>query len=203
MVLNHNNPKSRDEKLSILKFLIENNEEDFSIRQIALKRKINYKSAYEAVKKLEKERIIDIKRYGNISIIKFNYTFNESVFIVENKRKKDFLKNKNINVFYKRISEIKNPFFICLIFGSYAKGTERKGSDLDLCIITDNEKVKEEAGNIIDTTPLEIHLLEFTTMEFIKMLKTREFNVGAEIVKNKIILKGIELFYEMIKYVKQ
>jgi len=34
------------------------------------------------------------------------------------------------------------------------------------------------------------------------MLKTREFNVGREIVKNKIILKGTEQFYELIEHAK-
>lgn len=35
------------------------------------------------------------------------------------------------------------------------------------------------------------------------MLKSKEFNVGNEIVKNNIVLHGIENFYEMINHVKQ
>ncbi|RLE41118.1 hypothetical protein DRZ77_00005, partial [Candidatus Woesearchaeota archaeon] len=105
-------------------------------------------------------------------------------------------------VLYRRIKEIKNPFFICVVFGSYAKGTARKGSDLDLCVITNEEKVDREINTILDITPFEIHYLKFSSDEFIKMLKTTEFNVGKGIVKNKIILKGIEEFYELINYVK-
>lgn len=207
MVTNHNNIiKSNNgrvnEKLSILRFLIENSEEDYSIRKIALARRINYKSAYKVVKKLGKEGIVNVKKYGNASIVKFNYNFNESVFIVENQRKEDFLKNKDFKVLYKRIMEIKNPFFICLIFGSYAKGTARKGSDLDLCVITNEKEVKSEISAILDITPFDIHYLEFSSDDFIKMLKTTEFNVGREIVKNKIILKGIEEFYELIDHAK-
>ena len=37
------------EKIEILKLLIENKEETYSIRKIALQRKINYKSAYNAL----------------------------------------------------------------------------------------------------------------------------------------------------------
>ena len=203
MVSNHNVvTRMRDEKLNVLRLLIENPEKDYSIRQIALGRKINYKSAYEIIKKLEKEGVVDIKRYGNASIVKFNLKFNESVLIVENQRKNDFLKNKDFKVLYRRIKEIKNPFFICVVFGSYARGAARKGSDLDLCVITNEEEVRSEINTILGITPFDIHYLEFGSDEFIKMLRTREFNVGKEIVKNRIILKGVEQFYELIEYAK-
>ncbi len=192
----------KNEKLNILRLLIENPEKDYSIRQITLERKINYKSTYEIIKKLKEEGVVNVKKYGNTSIVKFNFKFNESVFIVENQRKKDFLKNKDFRVIYRRIKEIKNPFFICVVFGSYAKGTAKRGSDLDLCLITNEEKIKSELNMILDITPFNIHYLDFGCEEFIKMLKTTEFNVGKEIVKNKIILKGVEQFYELIEYAK-
>lgn len=55
MVRNHNiMVKSKNgqsnEKLNVLRLLIENPEKEYSIRKIALEKKINYKSAYEIVK---------------------------------------------------------------------------------------------------------------------------------------------------------
>ncbi len=190
------------EKLNILRLLIENPEKEFSIRQTALKRKINYKSAYNAIFKLKKENIVDVKKHGNTSIVKFNFNFNESVYLAESRRMKDFLKNKDFKILYRRLKEIKNPFFICVVFGSYAKGKAQKGSDLDLCVITNDKKVSSEIHTVLDITPFEIHYIEFTPEEFIEMLKTTEFNVGKEIVKNRVILKGIEDFYELMNYVK-
>jgi len=201
-IITKSNNKRDNGKLGVLRLLIENPEKDYSIRKIALERKINYRSAYEIVKKLEKEGVIDVKKYGNVSVVKFNNNFNESVFIAENQRKEDFLKNKDFKVLYRRVREIKNPFFICVVFGSYAKGTARKGSDLDLCVISNEKEVYEAISTILDITPFEIHYLRFSSEEFIKMLKTREFNVGREIVKNKVILKGIEEFYELINHAK-
>ena len=138
-IITKSNNKRDNGKLGVLRLLIENPEKDYSIRKIALERKINYRSAYEIVKKLEKEGVIDVKKYGNVSVVKFNNNFNESVFIAENQRKEDFLKNKDFKVLYRRVREIKNPFFICVVFGSYAKGTARKGSDLDLWIKIDKD----------------------------------------------------------------
>ncbi|MCX6707429.1 MAG: nucleotidyltransferase domain-containing protein, partial [Candidatus Woesearchaeota archaeon] len=86
-------------------------------------------------------------------------------------------------------------------FGSYAKGTQTKQSDMDLCVITDNEETKQKAEQIIRNVPFNIHFLCFTTKEFINMLSTTELNVGKEIVKDNIILKGAEGFYEMVNYV--
>ncbi len=194
MVKNHKN-----EKIAILRLLIKNAEKDYSIRQLAIQRKINYKSAYEAVMKLNEEGVIDINKQGNNSRVSFNFSFNESVFIAEKEKKEDFLNNKDFKVLYKRINEIENPFFICLVFGSYAKGTAQKGSDLDICTITNEQEVIKEINTIFDITPFEVHSLEFSSKEFNKMLKSKDYNIGRAIVKNKVILKNIEAFYELIK----
>ncbi|MEM3374051.1 MAG: nucleotidyltransferase domain-containing protein [Candidatus Woesearchaeota archaeon] len=214
MVLSNNKKESKiinlkktdfkEEYLNILRILIENSDKVYSIRKLSLQRNINYKSAYYVILKLKEYNIIDLEKQGNTSFVKFNFNFHDSVFLVENQRKKDFLKNDDFNVLYNRISQnIKNPFFILLVFGSYAKGTQTKNSDLDLCLITDNENIKKEINLIIETIPYEIHFLDFTTNEFLKMLKTTDFNISKEIVNNKIILNGIELFYNLINRYKK
>ncbi|HDP73892.1 MAG TPA: hypothetical protein ENN46_02970 [Candidatus Woesearchaeota archaeon] len=203
MVENHKGVwELKYEKLHILKLLIENPDESFSIRQIALKRKINYKSAYQAILKLQAEGAVEINKLGNTCLVSFSYKFNDSVFIVEYGRRLDLLKKGDIKVLYRRIKEITSPFFICIVFGSYSKGTSRKGSDLDLCVIADDEKLEKEIGKILEITPLETHFLAFTHEEFLEMIKAQGFNVGKEILKNKVILKGIEQFYELAGHPK-
>ncbi|MBI4016521.1 MAG: nucleotidyltransferase domain-containing protein [Candidatus Aenigmarchaeota archaeon] len=90
-----------------------------------------------------------------------------------------------------------------ILFGSCASKTSQKGSDIDLCLITDNEKISKEVQSIVGITPLNIQLQDFSSQEFLVMLKSKEFNVGNEIVKNNIVLYGIEAFYEMVNNVKQ
>jgi len=186
--------------LKILRFFMDNKEESFSIRFIAKKLGLNYRIAFEEIKKLEKERIIFIKKLGNSNQCAFKYALNEKVFIAENSKKMDFLKNKALNVMYGRIMEIQNPFFIFLVFGSYAKGTQTKQSDIDLCLITDNPETEKKMQQVIRLIPFKTHLMNFTTNEFIAMIKTKEQNVGKEILKNNIIIKGIESFYELVNY---
>ncbi len=183
-----------NEKLDILKLLIENKESEFSIRQIALKRKVNYKSAYNAVFKLKEEGIVDLISHGNTTICKFNQNFNDSVSIVEHARIMEFLKNKDFKVIHKRVSEI-NSQFILLLFGSYAKKSQTKHSDIDFLLISENP---EQVNRQLNLIPLNIHLTHIKYADFIAMLKSKEFTVVSEALKYNLIFFGIEDYYRMI-----
>ena len=183
-----------NEKLNILRLLIEH-QEPISIRQIALKRNINYKSAYNAVQKLSKEGIITINSLGNTSLCSFNHKFNESVFIVEHARLQELLKNKNFKVIQDDLKSI-NSQFIILLFGSYAKKNQTKNSDIDFLVITNNPK---EVQNELNLIPLKIHITAITYADFQVMLKSKEFTVVSEAIKKNIILFGIEDYYRLIQ----
>ncbi len=184
-----------NEKSAILRLLIENQGTEYSIRQISQIRKINYKSAYYNIKKLEKERIITVKKQGNISLCSFNGKFNESVYRVEHLRRDILLKNKNFRVLYNRISKI-NKQFILILFGSHVKGKKNRHSDIDLLLISDDPK---KIQNELDLIPLNIHLTHMNYEDFMSMLKSKELTVVSEAIKKNIILLGIEDFYRLIE----
>ena len=184
-----------NEKLNILKFLIENQETPFSIRKISQLRKVNYKSAYYALKKLEKEGVVILKHSGNTTLCSFNRTFNDSVFSVEYERRRELFRNKNLLVMYNDLRKVKTPF-IALLFGSYAKGTQNKQSDIDLLVITEDFKPIEA---VLSRFPLNIHTTHVRYKDFIEMLKSREFTVVSEAIKRNIILIGIEEYYRMVE----
>lgn len=190
-------------KQKILRFFIENNTDSFSIRSISKKLKINYRIVFEEIEKLKEQGLIEIKKLGNCNLCKFAFKYNEKIFETENLRKEELLENKDLWVIYNRFKDINSPFFILVVFGSYAKGTQTKHSDIDMCIITDNDKILKKAEQIMRLLPFDIHLLDFTSEQFTEMLKTTELNVGKEIIKNNILLYGAENFYEMINYAKQ
>ena len=183
-----------NEKLNILRLLIENQEKAFSIRQIGIFRDINYKSAYQNLKGLEKEKVVILKKQGNSTMCSFNQKFNISVFEVEYTRLKELLKNKNFLVIYNDLLKI-NAQFILLLFGSYAKGSQTKHSDIDLLLITDDPKPIETK---IDLIPLKIHLTHITYESFRQMLNSKEFSVVSEAIKKNMILFGIEDYYRLV-----
>lgn len=190
-------------RLKVLVFLAENKGREFSIKEISEKLCINYRIAFEEIKALEKKGAIKLRKAAGANLCSFAYAFNELAFQAEEARKEALLNDKNIKVIYNRIKEIQDPFYVLLVFGSYAAKMQAKNSDIDLCIITDSTFIKNKAESIISQIPLRIHLLDFTKDEFLSMLKTIKPNVGHEILKNNVILKGVEEFYELVTYAGQ
>lgn len=186
-----------NETTEILKLLINNQEEILSIRKIALLRKINYKSAYNALKFLGKEGIADLKKAGNTTLCSFNGKFNELVFKAEYLRRKDLFAKKDFLVIYNSLAELKFPF-IMLLFGSYAKGTAAKHSDIDFLLISDEENIKK-VENEINLLPYNIHITSVKYENFIRMARSREFSAVSEAIKKNIILVGIEEYYRLLK----
>lgn len=189
--------------LKVLKLFVDNKDKTFTIQKAAEALKINYRIVYEEIIKLEQEGLIKITKQGNSKVCEFNYKYHSKIVEIEEIRKQELFKNKDIKLIYKRLKEVKTPFYCLVLFGSYASKTNKKSSDIDLCLIADDENIKKEVQSILSITPLNVHLQEFSSEHFLLMLKSKEFNVGNEIIKNNILLYGIEAFYGMVNNVKQ
>lgn len=171
-----------------------------SIRKIMKKiESKSYQRVYEAIQILIAKKILISEKLGNINLISLNFsreTFINFSYLDEQEG------NKIPN--YSRLLEIKEiSDYLILATGSYAKGNAKKNSDLDLVvIIPDKEKAVEIQKLIENATMLfvpEIHLYVFTKKDFVEMLKDKRENYGKEIIKNKVILKNAQIYYELIK----
>jgi predicted nucleotidyltransferase len=187
-------------KQKILRFLIENKDKTFSMREISMALKIDYKLVYINIKKLEKEKSIEAENLKSHNRCSFKDSFNEDVFIVESERKNDVLKKKEFKAIYDKLNSV-NKQFILLLFGSHAKGTVTKSSDIDLLLISNLEDAKT-IGEKLEVLPLKIHLTQITYESFIDMLKTKEQTVVSEAIKRNILLFGIADYYRLIQNAK-
>jgi len=188
---------SINSNIRILMFLIGNKEKKFTIKQISENTKINYRIAYEQIMKLEKEELVKVTPIGNSKMCEFTNTFNSHVYEAEYQRKEDLFKNKDFRVIHNQLSELNFPF-ILLLFGSYAKGTQTKNSDIDLLLISKDEEEKI-INNKLNLLPHNIHLTQVTYEAFIRMIKSKDFSVVSEAIKNNIILIGVEDYYKLLK----
>lgn len=156
-------------------------------RQLAKSLKMNQKTAANTLNGLEKEGILKYSTEGKNKyyfLNKHNPKVADVIKIIEIERK---------NRFIERYPELKELFYalekktdgMAIIFGSYANLTANKNSDLDVFI----------AGKISDTNDLE----EAYNIK-INVVKSSKENINKnnifikEIVKNHIILKGVEEF---------
>lgn len=180
--------------IKILKLLLSKKEGRFTIKKIAEALKINYRIAYEQVIVLEKEGLLNVTKTGNSKLCEFTGRFDQKVFQAEYSRRKDLFRNKDFLVIYKRLAELKFPF-IALVFGSYAKGTAGRHSDIDILTIGGDEKAIKKTISLL---PDKIHLTTLSYEDFIHMTKSKEFTVVSEASKNNIILIGIEEYYRLL-----
>ena len=77
---------------------------------------------------------------------------------------------------------------LILLFGSYAKGLEKKGSDVDVFIESKDMNIKKVVQDISNKISLKIGSFDVNNL------------VVKEIIKDHVILKGFEVFYEKIKF---
>ncbi len=181
----------------ILKLLIENKQK-WTILEIAHALRVDYKNTFNAIEGLYPNLIFKEKK-GNTNLIEIKLSSKIELFEVEIKRTLEFVgRNSDIKLIWEEIERVNYPFASVLLFGSFVKGVETKNSDIDICIISDNEeKVKKIVSNL-KILPYKIEVQYFTSDEFESMLNRKENNVAKEIIENNIILYGIESYYQLI-----
>jgi len=137
-------------------------------------------------KSLVKKNILDFKLQGRNKTFKLKRSIESLnyIYISEHyKLLKLFNKYPNLSIIAESISSKVNSNLI-IIFGSYAKLIAKKDSDIDIYIETTNRKVKAIAENV--NYKLSVKIGEFN----------KSSSLIKEIIKDHILLKGIEYFYE-------
>jgi len=175
--------EQKNYKLEIVSKLIEKN---FHARALAKELKTNHMAIVRKIKELFNENILDYKEEGKnkVYFIKDTSEARSYVLMAEYYKLNQLLKKypslRNIIQNIQKNKKIK----LALIFGSYAKSLAKKESDIDVYIETDNKKIKQE---------LEL----LNSKVSVKIGKYNEKSLLAkEILKNHVIIKGVEIFYE-------
>lgn len=193
----------------ILGFLLKAWDKKNTIREIARKLDKSYTLTYNNISDLEKKELVLSESVPPARIIRLNENAPEDMLIgLEFKRKQEFLaKCPWIRIMLKDVlTSIENPFFILLVFGSYAKSTNDEKSDLDMLAIVQDKKqishVKEIILEIYTKVKKSLNIVDIS--EFKEMLRnTEKFNIGTEAKKNHILLYGAEQYYNLIKICKR
>ena len=181
----------------ILKYFIETKTEK-TIRELSKEIKSDYKITHTAIKRLIEKNIISSKKVGKSILCGLNNNYNIQIYEVENQRKDELLKNKNLNQLYLEVmNKINSNFFIFLVFGSYANKRQTNKSDIDLIFISNEKNFEKRIGNILELLPIKTHFFVFSEEEFIRMKDSKELNVVKEVINNNIILHGTENYYKL------
>jgi len=164
-------------------------------RELEKKVDVSQKNIALTLEELEKEGILSSKTSGNrryFFLNKANLLFKKYLLLAEMQHSIEFLKqNPKINQIFERIGKGQ----IILVFGSYAKGIQKKESDLDLFIIgkLDEKEIKKTGRDY----NLDISIKKGSKSDFIGLLKKKNPLIE-EILENHILISGYEEFIRIV-----
>ena len=169
---------------------------------IAKNKNLNQKTVSNYLKKLESQNFLKSITEGKNKLYFLNLK-DEQIIInfisaAENARTINFYKKHPLikEVITKLLPNIKG---ILLIFGSYAKGKEKKDSDLDIFIVgsADQKRIRK----IADMYNLEVNAKQYPLAEFKKALEEKD-PLAEEVIKNHTIIRGAQEFVSYVVEIK-
>ncbi len=204
----------RETALKIVNLLRKELDKGFTIREISKRLKIGYVPAHNHISEMISERIIKAQKVGrakqcflNIENVKCRQLLMETDAI----NKEEILKKNNklkpvLESLITKISETSiSSIHSIILFGSYAKGTATKSSDIDvlfiICDIKDKatrENIERECSSYQYSHNIKISPLITDIPELKKMLGDKNMNVGKETREHGIPLYGSEIFWRLM-----
>lgn len=160
------------------------------VRGLARDLLTNQTTISRKVKELYEENILDYRQEGKNKVFFIKKTLEAKQYccIVEMCKLLEALKK------YPRLRRVvevikeDNRITLALLFGSYAKATANKHSDIDVYIDTTNRKIKQDLELIDSKLSVKIGRYD------------KDNPLIKEIEKNHIIIKGVEEYYEKSKF---
>lgn len=159
-----------------------------------------------ALKTFKEQGLVQAEMTGDVTTYSLHFENNATLSYLNilNDRevqKRKFPKGILLDI-QKKIS-VQTPFFILLIFGSYAKNKATEKSDVDIAVIVESENTRKEIIPSLETIKrreikrIDYHV--FTKNEFLEMLQAEYENVGKQIYKSSIIYYGFIPYCHLIR----
>ena len=190
-------------ELKIIDLLARNTERKFTINEIAKFLEEYYSFVHRIVNKLIKDSVVTKEKAGKSYLCSINL-YNEKTIILVNlskiEKKNDlYNSNKELKIiledFVKSAESLITPISIVL-FGSYAKGTATKESDIDILLISKTkvgiDKITKE---IYAKYGKEINPVIMTSEDF---KRQKDKSLIKEIIKDHYVLYGVEKFVNLV-----
>ncbi|MBT3464539.1 hypothetical protein HOD20_03220 [archaeon] len=162
-------------------------------RNISRRLNTNHMTINRKLNILQKNNFIDYNQEGKnkVYFLKKSIEAKNYVYMTES-----YKLIKKIDL-YPRLRKIINKIIeydkvsLAVLFGSYAKNTSSKNSDIDIYIETEDKPIKNYFEKIDSKLSIKIGTYD------------KNSNLIKEIENNHVIIKGIESYYEKNKFFEQ
>ncbi len=165
-------------------------------REAARELSMNQKTVANVLLRLEKENILRSKTEGRNKVYRLNLSNPALMHIlsmVEEENAVHFREESGLGRdFVDEILKSKSPLVI--IFGSYANGTQKKNSDVDILALSPFDA---DLSDIQKFYKIKASVKEYSEEEFKEALKSGDFLI-TEVLRKHVVLIGSDLFVKMV-----
>ena len=196
-------------KLKIVALFSKDLDRELTINQMKNELNRSYHLVYDNAINLIEQSILNKKIRGHSSVCSLNLKNEKAkAMLILNSisEKENFLNKKpKLKSLFEALAKNitgKVDVSAIILFGSCAKGTETKSSDIDLMIISekkDNQNIiQRELGSLETMYDFKINQIVVTAKIFKDMITSKaELNVGKEALNNHVLLYGAETFWKI------
>lgn len=173
----------KDYKMGIILELLKGEKH---VRALAKALKTNPTTISRKIHELLESNAVDYKPEGRNKVFFMRGTEEARSYVVmaeQYKLLQLLAKHGSLRMFFRKIQKDER-ITLAMLFGSYAKGLEKSGSDIDIYVDSTDRQIKRDL-QLLDSK-LSVKLGKYD----------RQSLLIKEIVKNHVIIKGVEEFYE-------
>lgn len=189
-------------ELKIVDLLARNIEKKLTINEIAKLLKEYYSFVHRTVFRLTQDGVVTKEKTGKSYLCSINLSSEKTFALIQlseiEKRNEFYNSNKEIKVIlndFVKSAEVIDPISIVL-FGSYAKRTATKESDIDILLITKTKSgIDKITKEIYAKHGKEINTVVMTPVDF---RKQKDKALIKEIAKDHYVLYGTDKFVSML-----
>lgn len=158
----------------------------------------SYERVYSTLRDLQKKRIVEGKKVGKTWSFKLDYKRDASLlfFVYYGVNKKEEFEKS-----YRSVSNLLGEYLLgvdarcAVVFGSYAKGEAKRGSDVDLLLVTSDEDFGKKA---LALRHKYNHRLNPVKVLSVRIIKEENKTFFKEIKDFGVVIKGFEYFFEQV-----
>jgi predicted nucleotidyltransferase len=173
------------------------NTDSITTRQLSIDAKIPYTTTLRNIN--NNKQLFLITKKGNIKLITLNYNddiLKNYLILAERYVAEEFLiKYPELKILK---SNLEKGNYSIILFGSRAEETNRKNSDVDLCIINKDGKKNISFAKFESLFKITVNPMFISKLEYEQMLKEKEHNLANEIIKKHILLYGEEYYWNIV-----
>lgn len=173
--------------------------EDLASKEIEKRSGYSHESTFRILKGLAEKKCLVEKKVGktNVYTIVKDRDILYQAFAGYATKKRLAFRQKHL-LLYKRLYELLNeakPEGPAIIFGSFAKGTETKNSDIDLLIVTNRKDIHHAVRVFRTKYGINIQPVAIKTSDF-KNIKKDNHQFWEDLMEYGIVLDGMDLFFK-------